>query len=115
VVSFLLIYLAVNRYIYDKINPVYKAIGNIPVTRIDWQRKLNSKDFTLEIDNMIKEYSRNRAKEILGNVSHELKTSIFNIQGYILTLLDGGLEDPEVNRVYIKRTEKIINRMISII
>ena len=117
VVSFLLIYSAVNRFVYDRINPVYKAIGNMPVTRIDLRRKLNSKDFTLEIDNMIKEYSRNRAKEIkklkkmenyrkefLGNVSHELKTPIFNIQGYILTVLDGGLEDPEINRLYLKRT-----------
>jgi len=54
-------------------------------------------------------------KEFLGNVSHELKTPIFNIQGYILTLLDGGLEDPEINREYLERTEKSINRMVSII
>jgi two-component system phosphate regulon sensor histidine kinase PhoR len=54
-------------------------------------------------------------KEFLGNVSHELKTPIFNIQGYILTLLDGGLEDPEINREYLERTERSINRMVSII
>jgi len=54
-------------------------------------------------------------KEFLGNVSHELKTPIFNMQGYILTLLDGGLEDQEINRKYLKRAEKNINRMISIV
>jgi two-component system phosphate regulon sensor histidine kinase PhoR len=77
---------------------------------------------------MVINYAQNRAKEIkklrrmekyrkefLGNVSHELKTPIFNIQGYILTLLDGGLEDPEINREYLERTEKSINRMVSII
>lgn len=51
----------------------------------------------------------------MGNVSHELKTPIFNIQGYILTLLDGGLDDQKINREYLKRTEKSINRMINII
>ncbi len=80
------------------------------------------------MDRLVISYTQKRAKEIkklrrlekyrkefLGNVSHELKTPIFNIQGYILTLLDGGLEDPEVNREYLERTEKSINRMISII
>ncbi|MGV8092461.1 MAG: histidine kinase dimerization/phospho-acceptor domain-containing protein [Mangrovibacterium sp.] len=48
-------------------------------------------------------------------VSHELKTPIFNIQGYILTLLEGGLDDPKINKLYLKRTEKSIDRMISIV
>jgi two-component system phosphate regulon sensor histidine kinase PhoR len=54
-------------------------------------------------------------KEFLGNVSHELKTPIFNIQGYISTLLDGGLEDETVNKNYLIRAEKSIDRMITII
>ena len=54
-------------------------------------------------------------REFLGNVSHELKTPIFNIQGYIHTLIDGALEDPDVNRKYLLRTSKSIDRMISII
>jgi two-component system phosphate regulon sensor histidine kinase PhoR len=54
-------------------------------------------------------------KEFLGNVSHELKTPIFNIQGYVLTLLDGGLEDPSINRNYLVRAEKSVDRMITII
>lgn len=54
-------------------------------------------------------------KEFLGNVSHELKTPIFNIQGYVLTLLDGGLEDASINRNYLMRAEKSVDRMITII
>ena len=54
-------------------------------------------------------------KEFLGNVSHELKTPVFNIQGYVLTLLDGGLEDPTINKNYLMRAEKSVDRMITII
>ncbi len=54
-------------------------------------------------------------KEFLGNVSHELKTPVFNIQGYVLTLLDGGLEDPSINKNYLLRAEKSVDRMITII
>jgi two-component system phosphate regulon sensor histidine kinase PhoR len=54
-------------------------------------------------------------RDYIGNVYHELKTPIFNIQGYVLTLLDGGLEDPSINREYLLRAEKSINRLIEII
>lgn len=54
-------------------------------------------------------------KEYLGNVSHELKTPVFNIQGYVDTLLNGGLEDETINLDYLKRAERSIDRLISII
>ncbi len=54
-------------------------------------------------------------KEYLGNVSHELKTPVFNIQGYVDTLLNGGLEDDTINLDYLKRAEKSIDRLINII
>jgi two-component system phosphate regulon sensor histidine kinase PhoR len=54
-------------------------------------------------------------KEFVGNVSHELKTPIFNIQGYILTLIDGGIDDNRINLLYLQRTVKSIDRMISIV
>ncbi|MDP4281137.1 MAG: ATP-binding protein [Bacteroidota bacterium] len=54
-------------------------------------------------------------REFLGNVSHELKTPLFNIQGYILTLLEGGMEDPSILKEYLKRSEKNIDRMIAVI
>lgn len=54
-------------------------------------------------------------KEFLGNVYHELKTPIFNIQGYILTLMEGGLDDPDINKLYLERTEQNINRLISVV
>ncbi len=54
-------------------------------------------------------------KEYLGNVSHELKTPVFNIQGYVDTLINGGLGDPTINMDYLKRAEKSIDRLINII
>ena len=54
-------------------------------------------------------------REFIGNLSHELKTPIFNIQGYVLTLLDGGLEDKKINRKYLERTAKSIDRMIAMV
>ncbi len=62
----------------------------------------------------IKEQEKYR-REFIGNVSHELKTPIFNIQGYILTLLDGAIEDPEVNIRYLKKAKKNIKRMIQLV
>jgi two-component system phosphate regulon sensor histidine kinase PhoR len=57
----------------------------------------------------------NYRKEFLGNVSHEMKTPIFNIQGYIATLIDGGVYDPKINIEYLKRADKSVDRMINII
>lgn len=54
-------------------------------------------------------------REYLGNVSHEIKTPVFNIQGYISTLLDGGLEDGNVNRLYLERAGKSVERIINIV
>jgi two-component system phosphate regulon sensor histidine kinase PhoR len=54
-------------------------------------------------------------REFIGNLAHELKTPIFSIQGYILTLLEGGLEDPSINKRFLQRALKGVNRMNKII
>lgn len=86
---------------------------------INSRRRLLDDDF-VEIERELDEAGHimdleDYRKEFMGNVYHELKTPIFNMQGYILTLLDGGLEDESINRVYLERAEKNINRMISIV
>ena len=65
----------------------------------------------LEKLNTLEQYRR----EYIGNVSHELKTPIFNIQGYIELLLDGGLEDKSVNRHFLEKADKNVERMINIV
>ena len=54
-------------------------------------------------------------REFLGNLAHELKTPVFSIQGYVLTLLEGGLEDDKVNRIFLERAAKAIDRMTHIL
>ena len=115
--------------INDKITPIYKTIREVPLEGKKMTKLIRGKrDIIAEVDHEVKlwadlklaEIDRLRElekyrKDFVGNVSHELKTPIFNIQGYILTLLDGGLEDPNINRLYLERTEKSIDRMISIV
>jgi len=55
-------------------------------------------------------------REFLGNISHELKTPLFTIQGYILTLVEGGaLKDKKVREKYLRRAAKGVDRIISIV
>ena len=75
---------------------------------------LTSYKSRLEEINILKD-QENYRREFLGNVSHELKTPLFTIQGYILTLLEGGLEDSSVNKKFLKRASKGVERMNKII
>ena len=54
-------------------------------------------------------------REFLGNLAHELKTPIFSIQGYILTLLEGGLEDDEINQKFLERASVATDRIVGIL
>lgn len=57
----------------------------------------------------------NFRRDFIGNLAHELKTPIFNIQGYILTLLEGALEDPENNRKFLMKAAKNVDRITALL
>ena len=127
-VVFFITYRMLNDFIFHKINPIYKAIRKLNIPEKELKKKVFKKDVITEVNREVEDWAKNKTQEIaqlkqmekyrkdfLGNVSHELKTPIFNIQGYILTLLDGGLEDPSINRLYLQRAEKSVNRMINIV
>ena len=115
------------KYVAYKLKPIYSIVFSRNVRTHEILDELKDKhveemsqELTSWADDNDREISRLKEtekfrKQYLGNVAHELKTPIFNIQGYISTLLDGGLEDDMINRQYLERTEKSINRLINII
>lgn len=125
---FSLIVYIMRKYIDEKVDPIYKIISDIPVKEKKSEKQDGKADVISSAKQEVEQWAENQKQEItrlkdleryrkefVGNVSHELKTPIFNIQGYILTLLEGGIDDPKINKLYLKRTEKSIDRMISIV
>jgi two-component system, OmpR family, phosphate regulon sensor histidine kinase PhoR len=129
VISYYTFSIVLKRYIDDRIKLVYKTIHNLKRSKDEKTISVNLNDDLIAAANTeVMEWADKRKDEIerlknletyrrefLGNVSHELKTPIFNIQGYILTLLDGAIDDPNVNKDYLQKSEKNIERMINIV
>lgn len=126
--AFFLVHYAVEQFIYHKVKIIYKNIHELKVGNDAVESELVR---TTDLDNVTREVSEwaeqrrneiedlrereNFRREFIGNISHELKTPIFNIQGYLLTLIDGAIDDVEINRKYLKRANKSVDRMINII
>jgi two-component system phosphate regulon sensor histidine kinase PhoR len=129
VAAYFSILYVIQKFIIDRIKPIYNTIRDLPLSGKKLEEKqLDSNSLLRNVKFEVEEWAKTQLKEIerlkelekyrkdfVGNVSHELKTPIFNIQGYVLTLLEGGLEDPKINKLYLKRTEKSIDRMVSIV
>jgi two-component system, OmpR family, phosphate regulon sensor histidine kinase PhoR len=129
IVSYFVFSTILKYFIYDKIKVIYKTIHSLKVPRETKDRRIDLRqDVFTKTNEDVSAWAEEHKKEIddlkrleiyrkefLGNVSHELKTPIFNIQGYILTLLDGAMDDPTVNKDYLEKTEKNIERMINIV
>ncbi len=124
-VSFLIIQYRVEKFIYKRVKKIYddvsllesKSFHNQPVTTdmktLTEEIEKFAQDKKLEIETLkVREAYR---KEFLGNVSHELKTPLFTVQGYILTLLDGAMNDKNVRKKYLNRAAKGVERLIYII
>ncbi len=117
-------FLLVSKLLIHKIYPLYKIISQ-PKEEESFKKSLNIlkkanidvANWVVQKNNEIDRLKKNEKfrREFLSNVSHELKTPLFSIQGYITTLLDGGIDDPQINRTFLEKAEKNVNRMISII
>lgn len=130
--SFLTINYSINKFIYSRIKVIYKSIGMMRTQKTTIEKKSRQKEKSSDVldivNQVVMEWGKEQQQEIetlrqgakyrrefIGNLSHELKTPIFNIQGYISTLLDGGLEDPKINKKFLEKSEKSINRMIALV
>jgi two-component system phosphate regulon sensor histidine kinase PhoR len=123
--SFLVIQYRVERFIYRRVKKIYDDVAllesssfiNQPITTdmetLTREVKKFATDKKLEIEMLqVREAYR---REFLGNVSHELKTPLFTVQGYIETLLDGAMDDKSIRKKYLKRAEKGVERLIYIV
>ncbi|MFK7806336.1 MAG: sensor histidine kinase [Saprospiraceae bacterium] len=119
-------------YIYRKVKLIYK---NIHSTKREKLLKKGSKgviqmneDLLGNVEKDVSEWAESQAKEIaslrdleeyrrdfLGNISHELKTPIFNMQGYLFTLLEGGIYDENINEEYVRRALVNVQRLQTIV
>ena len=125
VMTFVVIQWRIEQFIYSRIKKLYddltilqsSAINPGPVTTdmktLTAEIEKFAQEKKLEIDGLkVREQYR---KDFLGNISHELKTPPFMIQGYILTLLDGAVDDKKVAKKYLQRAAKGVDRLAYII
>lgn len=126
--TYLIFAYLINVFIKDRLGLIYRSIRKGKFTK---ENELNFKlsdDVITNVEKAAIEWTEERNKEIsklkeqeefrrefLGNLAHELKTPVFSIQGYVLTLLDGALEDESVNRMFLERASKATDRISRIL
>ncbi len=125
VFSFFVLQYRVEKFIYRRVKKIYDDISFLDSTTfrnqaittdmatLTRQVKKFATDKKLEIE-MLKDREEYR-REFLGNVSHELKTPLFTVQGYISTLLEGAMNDKKIRKKYLERAEKGVERLVFIV
>lgn len=120
---------SVEKFLLAKVKLIYKSINNFKrgknsgeisiqfqgdvLTEVNKDVQAWSKDKLSKIEHL--QNQENFRKEFIGNLSHELKTPVFSIQGYILTLLDGALDDPEHNETFLRKAAKSVDRITALL
>lgn len=123
--SFLIIQFRVELFIYKRVKNIYNEVALLDVNdlkkksitsdmeTLSKEVKKFAEDKRLEIEMLqIREEYR---REFLGNVAHELKTPLFTVQGYILTLIEGAIKDKTIRTKYLKRANKGVERLIDVV
>jgi len=123
--TYFILHLRLETYVFNSIKNIYKDLTLLDATAF------NNSPITTDMESLSKEidtYAKNKKlelealkireeyrKEFIGNVSHELKTPLFTVQGYISTLIDGAADDPQIRDKYLKRADKGVDRLIYIV
>lgn len=127
-VNFFMISYLLERFVFRRIKVIYKIIRASKLTEAEKESEDYKKQTLEAVNSDVVEWARNTKQELdelknlegyrrqyVGNISHELKTPIFSIQGYLYTLLDGGLKDDTVNVDFLKRAIKNVDRLQNIV
>lgn len=128
--AYSIIFFMMQQFVYRKIKLIYKLIYQtkaskreefyykniLPQKSIDEVRE-DVEEWAEQKKAEIEVLQQNEAyrKEFLQNLSHELKTPIFAIQGYVHTLLGGAMENPEVNKKFLSSTSRNIDRLVNLV
>jgi len=129
-IAYGIIVYAVQRFIYRKIKLIYKFIYQVKASKREetfYHYVLPQKTID-EVKEDVEEWAEKQVeemelmkkneqfrKEFLQNLSHEIKTPVFAIQGYVDTLLQGALENADVNRQFLERASRNIDRLVNLI
>jgi two-component system phosphate regulon sensor histidine kinase PhoR len=127
-ISYSIVYYFIERFLYHKVKIIYKTIHSLK-SQGDARPKIQmSSDLLTEINKEVADWAdekirevkdlrkaENYRREFIGNLAHELKTPVFNVQGYIETLLDTDLEDAELNRKFLDRANLACDRLIDLL
>lgn len=125
IISFFIVQLRIEKFIYRRIKRIYDDVSLLESSSLTSRTITTNmgtlteeiekfaQDKKIEIDTLkIREEYR---KDFLGNVSHELKTPLFTVQGYLETLIDGAIDDKNVRNKYLQRANKAVDRLIYIV
>jgi len=125
-VVFILFYALLKKFIQNRLHLIYKSIQTKQQVVPFKGSTIDNLISTVEID--VRNWQKNKNKEItklrdqeqfrrefLGNLAHELKTPVFAVQGYILTLIEGGIDDQQVNVQFLERASRATERIVNIL
>ena len=125
IISFLIIQYRTERFIYDRMKKIYDEVSVL--NEDEFTRASATTDID-SLSNSVKNYVQGKRieiknlterdsfrKDFLGNVSHELKTPLFMVQGYILTLTEGAINDKLIRDKYLGRANKGVDRLVAIV
>lgn len=127
--AYYIILLYLKKYIYRKIKVIYKTIHQEKLQPGEKNNMIDiDSDIIAEVEKEVINWAEDQRRELeqykawaeyrrnfVGDISHELKTPIFNIQGYIESLIEGGLEDEQVNMKFLKRAATNVERLQTIV
>jgi len=123
--SIIVIQIRVERFIYKRIKKIYEEVSLLDIDDLEKTAlTTNMETLSAEVKKFAEEkqveiaslYERESyRREFLGNVSHELKTPLFTVQGYLLTLLDGAIDDETISEKYLQRANKGVERLVAIV